>query len=137
MLDAVIAESDAGLARWARWQGEIFRDLPPWAKLIRNASIKVCVVLDVPDDVEQPHALAIRDLDSGSVTRSLVHERTLVIIRDEAGWVARQALGGDPRTDAGRGCIAQLRGLERIGHVERDTRHWWRPTEAGRKAAAS
>ena len=107
VLARVVEESDAGLGRWERWSPEVFAGLPPWARSISNASVTVRVVV----------------------------EHTLTTIRDHGGWVARATLGADPRTGEGRTVIAALRGLEDLGHVERDTRHWWRPTAAGREAA--
>lgn len=134
LLARIVAESAAGLALWERWSSEIFRGLPPWAREISNASILVRVVLVVPDEVEHERVIVLNHAD-GTVERRLVHERTLVCGRDEGGWVARAALGGNPHTDEGRARIAELRALERQGLVERDSRLWWRPTTAGLVAA--
>jgi hypothetical protein len=136
ILARIVAESDAGLARWARWSPEVFAGLPPWARSISNASVTVRVVVSVPDDIEPPAGtIAVHHGDDGSTERMLVVEHTLTTVRDHGGWVARGTLGADPQTAAGRHIIAALRGLESLGHVERDTRHWWRPTAAGREAA--
>jgi hypothetical protein len=130
LLERIIAESAAGLVLWERWSREIFRDLPPWAKEISNASIRVSVVLVVPDEVEHEQVIALTHGD-GTVERRLVQERQLVGFRDAGGWVSREVLGGNPHTDEGKARIKELRELERLGLIERDSRHWWRPTDAG------
>jgi hypothetical protein len=134
MLARIVDESAAGLALWERWSPEIFRGLPPWTSQLSGASIIVRVVLVVPDEIEHEQMLSLTHAD-GTVERRLVHERCLVNGRDEGGWVARETLGGNPHTGAGRARIAELRELERLGLVERDSRLWWRPTAAGLEAA--
>jgi hypothetical protein len=114
----------------------VFAGLPPWARSISNASVTVRVVVAVPDGIDPPaRTITMHHEDGGRTERMLVVEHTLTTIRDHGGWVARATFGADPRTGEGRIVIAALRGLEDLGHVERDTRHWWRPTAEGREAA--
>lgn len=135
VLARVVAESDAGLARWERWSPEVFAGLPPWARSVSNAVVTVRVVVAVPEGIDPPAGtITMHHEDGGRTERMLVVEHTLTTIRDHGGWVWRAAIGADPQTGEGRIVIAALRWLEDLGHVERDTRHWWRPTAAGREA---
>ena len=137
LLARIVAMSDAGLARWSRWEAEIFRGLPPWARAISNAAIEVRVVIDVPDGVECSDALVITHTDTGVVERRLVQHRRILALGDSEGWVNREELGARTDTSAGRGLIAALVALERQGLAERSERVWWRPTAEGRKVANS